>query len=138
MLTILPPALIGAAAELMTYPVVQRVRGLDLPRKRFAIDSFRGRVWLTVPAALMWTGFRSEPISKQDSSVSMIFMAGGWLALVFCQGFWLRRRMAETFTPHALSVGELRDRAFAIAEKAGVKLSQIFVYSIARWRLANA
>ena len=40
--------------------------------------------------------------------------------------------------PHALTTGELRDRAFAFAEKAGVKLKQVYVLPTRKARMANA
>src|SRR5204863_10188817 len=105
--------------------------------KRLAVDAFLGRLWLALPATLMWTGFRANP-TKENLPAGLIFMVTGVLLFFFIQVFWLRRRVAEDFTPHSLTVGELRDRAFVMAEKAGVKLNQIYVYPMARWRLANA
>jgi hypothetical protein len=37
-----------------------------------------------------------------------------------------------------MTTGALRDRAFELANKAGVKLSQIYVMPMAEWRFANA
>jgi Zn-dependent protease with chaperone function len=39
---------------------------------------------------------------------------------------------------NAVTTGELRDRAFAIAQKAGTKLNQLYVFPAERSRLANA
>jgi Zn-dependent protease with chaperone function len=50
------------------------------------------------------------------------------------------RKLAQVYgmDPHALSSGELRDRAFAIAKKAGAKLNQLYVLPTERLRMANA
>jgi len=50
------------------------------------------------------------------------------------------RKLAQVYgmDPHALSSGELRDRAVAIAQKAGVKLNQLYVFPTERLRMANA
>ena len=138
-LTILPPALILAVCEVMAYPVVQRVRGLDFPLSGIVVDAFIGRLWLTLPAALLWTGFQTMPLMKhRHTLVPMAFAIAGIFSLLAIQIFWLRKRTKETFTPHAVSVGALRDRAFTLAEKAGITLRQIYVFPMARWRLANA
>lgn len=42
------------------------------------------------------------------------------------------------FELHALTSGELRDRAFALAKVAGAKLNQLYVFPAARMRMANA
>jgi Zn-dependent protease with chaperone function len=50
------------------------------------------------------------------------------------------RKLAQVYgmDPHALSSGELRDSAFAIAKKAGAKLNQLYVLPTERLRMANA
>src|ERR1700756_5257713 len=40
--------------------------------------------------------------------------------------------------PHALTTGELRDRVFAIAKTAGVKITQIFILPSGKGQVANA
>ncbi|HTO90872.1 MAG TPA: M48 family metalloprotease [Candidatus Sulfotelmatobacter sp.] len=40
--------------------------------------------------------------------------------------------------PHAITQGELRDHLFALAERAGVRLSQLYVLPMKRTRMANA
>ncbi|MEO1403452.1 MAG: M48 family metalloprotease [Cyanobacteria bacterium J06635_1] len=41
-------------------------------------------------------------------------------------------------TPHAITTGELRDRIFALAKPAGVKLNQVYVLPMKRSRMLNA
>lgn len=48
------------------------------------------------------------------------------------------RRKASGLVPQAITRGPLRDRVFALAEHAGVKLSQLYVVPFRRFRLANA
>jgi Zn-dependent protease with chaperone function len=138
-LTVLPPALILAFCEVMTFPVVQRVQGLNLERRKLAVDAFLGRLWLALPAALMWMGFTSFPENgKPLPKAQLYFIGAGIISLITIQIFWLRRRIAQSFVPHAMTTGTLRDRAFEMAHKARVKLSQIYVIPMAEWRLANA
>ncbi len=49
-----------------------------------------------------------------------------------------RRQRNAGLTFHAVTSGELRDRVFAIAARAGVKLTQLYVVPLRRVRLANA
>src|SRR5690348_3679698 len=50
------------------------------------------------------------------------------------------RKMAQVYgmEPHAVTSGELRDRAFALAKKAGAKLNQLYLLPAERLRMANA
>lgn len=52
----------------------------------------------------------------------------------------VNRNIVRTFgiEMHALTSGELRDRAFALAKTAGAKLNQLYVFPAARLRMANA
>jgi hypothetical protein len=67
-LTLLPPALILAFCEVMTFPVVQRIQGLNLGRRKLAVDAFLGRLWLALPAALMWTDLIHYPRTESRLS----------------------------------------------------------------------
>src|SRR5205807_7183871 len=44
---------------------------------------------------------------------------------------------ARNSLPAPLPKGELRDRAFELAEKAGARIQQVYVLPAARWRLLN-
>jgi hypothetical protein len=49
-----------------------------------------------------------------------------------------RQRRATGITPHAVTRGELRDRVFALAGRAGVRMRQFYVVPLSRVRMANA
>lgn len=63
-----------------------------------------------------------------------------WIAAaVFGRQYAARRSaQAQGLIPHALTAGELRDRAFDLAAKLGVKLQQLYVVPTGKARLANA
>jgi Zn-dependent protease with chaperone function len=83
-----------------------------------------------------------------------MFLIGGLFALVYsarvavlCFGAWYFLTMfakkkltknAGIDRPNALTTGELRDRVFAIAAKAGVQLRQVYVLPTTKIRMANA
>ncbi|MDB6030080.1 MAG: peptidase Ste24p [Verrucomicrobiales bacterium] len=137
-LTILPPALTAAVCEVMTFPVLRQLRKLDLPWGQLKADAFFGRLWFSLPAALMWTGFRTASSGSRHATSILALVPAGLIVFLLFQVFWFRRRVANTFKPHSLTVGALRDRAFAMAERASVKLNQIYVYPMAKWQMANA
>ena len=124
---VIPPALITAGCTLMTLPVLQKLRELDVPRSQLIIDAFLGRLWLALPAVLVWTGFQAAHGNSDQRQLGAMLIPGGMLVMFLFMIIWLRRRVQNTFTPHALTVGDLRDRTFALAAKAGVKLNQILV-----------
>jgi Zn-dependent protease with chaperone function len=55
-------------------------------------------------------------------------------------GLMSQRALARAYglELHGLTTGELRDRAFALAEKAGAKLQQLYVLPTEHMRMANA
>jgi Zn-dependent protease with chaperone function len=137
-LTVLVPAVVLGTCDVMAYPVMKKVRAIDLPRKEVITDAFMSRLWLSLPAALMWAGLAAAPLSRADLPPSLLLSAVGMLTFMCMQFFWLRKRVKRVFNPQSLTVGPLRDQAFAMAEKAGIKLNQIYVFPTAKWRLANA
>jgi len=60
---------------------------------------------------------------------------GSVLLAALARARWAKRFGLE---PHAVSHGELRDRLFALAAKAGATLQQLYVVPTRRSRLANA
>jgi len=67
--------------------------------------------------------------------VGVLFITAGIVAGRFATKRFVRAYGLEL---HALTSGELRDRAFALAEKAGIKLNQLFVLPTGTIRMANA
>jgi len=138
-LTLLGPSLILAAIDVMSYPVIRQVRQLDVTQREHICDSIFGRIWLTLPVSCFLTGFHLLQLGRDSSLLpGMSFAAAGLISFLLLQFGWLRRKVKADFTPHAVTFGALRDRAFTLAETAGVKLSQIYVFPMSRWRLANA
>jgi len=138
-LTLLGPSLILAAIDVMSYPVVRRVRQLDITQREYTCDSIFGRIWLTLPVSCFSTGFQLLQLGRDRLLIAgMGFCVLGLLSFFLLQFGWLRRKLKAQFTPHAVTFGALRDRVFALAEIAGVKLTQIYVFPMSRWRLANA
>jgi len=139
LLTLLAPSLILSLLDSMSYDVTCVLRELDIPRWQHYIDSLFGRIWLTLPFALVGTGIALlNTLRKPGLIAAMLFILGGFFALILLQFGWLRRKVKLQFTPHSVSFGPLRDRAFALAQVAGVKLNQIYVFPMSRCRLANA
>src|SRR4051812_18473796 len=141
LMVVVPPAVTLALCEILAFPVAQRVRGLNFKFRDVAIDAFVNRLWLAVPLALIWTGAHDLPfvrarVNDWSAVAGPCYLAAGVLAYLPCsirQSRMLKR--GEAFQPHAMTTGTLRDRAFALAAKAGVELNQVYVYPMAKWKL---
>jgi Zn-dependent protease with chaperone function len=127
-----PPALVFLISHTLSRPVLAHVRELALSRRE-AVEEALGYLLVgLVPLALMILGWTA--ISSGIGAWSACF--GGAVAAGI-----LGRRLLVRSTgqlPHALTVGELRDRIFALAGKVRVKLQGVYILSASRRRLANA
>jgi Zn-dependent protease with chaperone function len=134
-MAVIAPALISIACDIIVFPAVQALRGLGVTRREQIVDAWFSRLWLTVGFTIFWTGFsviHFWPVLAPGYSL----LAALWLILL--PRIWVRLRGSELFVPFSLTHGPLRDRAFAMAEKAGVDLKQIYVYPLEKWKLGNA
>jgi Zn-dependent protease with chaperone function len=130
---LLPPVAVVVLCVALSHPVFTRVRGLELSRGRL--------VWQTLAAqlpllSLLLFGFAGVGalFAREPRRAVLWFAAAsaGWLI-----GLRLQTR-ATGQRPHALLEGDLRDRVFALAEKAGVKVKQVYVLLTGPGREANA
>jgi Zn-dependent protease with chaperone function len=84
------------------------------------------------------------PIPLVCLAVAAMFHSPRLAVLLFAGTFvtagLAQRRLARAYglELHGLTSGELRDRAFAIAQAAGAKLNQLYVLPTERIRMANA
>jgi Zn-dependent protease with chaperone function len=85
-----------------------------------------------VPTAFLVAGIM-ELFESPRFGVALL---AGWIFT----GRLTARKVADSHGAHlqALTCGEIRDRAFAIAKKAGAKLNQVYVLPSEKRRLANA
>lgn len=126
----MPPAIVYFIC--LAFSPVHLLRGTTRTQAEALNQSFWSVVRLVVPTALVIAA-----ILELDSAPRLavaLFMA--WIVT----SRWTARKVADShgMNLHALTSGDLRDRAFAIAKKAGAKLNQVYVIPTERTRLANA
>lgn len=126
-----PPALVYVFCMSLAGPV-HRLRGVERTRSEIVRQS----LWATWNTILPWAFLVGGMSLLTDSPRASILCFFGWAVAVV---FGRRGQMRATgLTPHALTTGALRDRAFALAEKARVKLVQVYVTPSQKMRMANA
>lgn len=111
---------------------IQRLRGTSITRRQALRRSFWAVARFVFPVVFISFGVM-ELFHSPRLGVVLV-------ALSFLTGRIATRRFVRAYgiEVHALSTGELRDRAFALAEKANAKLNQLYVLPAESMRLANA
>jgi Zn-dependent protease with chaperone function len=127
----LPPACIYLLCLALSAPM-QSMRGTHYSQKQILNRSFWAVARFALPLPLLAFGIMELFNSPRLGVLLLIaaFIAGRFTTRRFVRAYGLEL--------HALSSGELRDRAFALAEKAGTKLNQLFVLPAEGIRMANA
>ena len=128
-----PLGLLPALLSLIANQVALRLGTTEITRA----ETLRRGTWLVAaavaPAVFLALGAMSVVRAEWLAAVALFAVAAA-LALA-CLA---RNRKGLGLTPHSVTHGLLRDRLFALAERAGVKLQQLYVLPMRRMRLANA
>jgi Zn-dependent protease with chaperone function len=127
-----PAFLIYVVCLSLSYPLHRQLRETKWTRREFLTQQLITAGAQALP--LMFFIAAIESISKMPSAAASFFV----LALL---SWALLRSLQMHVTnayPHALTTGELRDRVFALAKKAGVKVTQIFILPTSKSQVANA
>lgn len=127
-----PPLPVLMLCNALSHPIYARVRGIEWTPLDLAWQAFLANAASLIPVYCLAVG-----------GFGLVFQpaAGvGWLVGAFVTRLVLAPMLAKAMdlTPHALTMGELRDRVFGLAELAGVKLQQLYVLPAGKGRLANA
>jgi Zn-dependent protease with chaperone function len=127
----LPLALTFLAAHTLTRPVVRHVQGPG-----FQEETLRDALGF-VCIALLPTSFVILAVvdEYEKTGLGWWWFAGWFLCLALGR---LVQRKGTALVPQALSMGDLRDRIFELAGRAGVPLQEVYVLPAARIRFANA
>ncbi|MGV8042612.1 MAG: M48 family metallopeptidase [Thermoanaerobaculaceae bacterium] len=130
---LVPPALVHIVCQGLTVPVLQRVRGMDLSPGELVAQTWWHLAAVIPPVILLVAAL--EALQHSAWRATVLYM-GGALAI---HALATRRRMrAWQLETHAVTTGELRDRVFALAARAGVRVQQLYVLPARKARLANA
>jgi Zn-dependent protease with chaperone function len=130
---VLPPLLVAAACGLYLYPVFAHARETEWT----PADVARQSAWSLAAniAPLLLVCAMAGAAADGEPRLAILSFAAAFAGReLFLRG-WLR---SLGLSLNALTLGELRDRVFALAQKAGVKVQQIYVLPAGKARLANA
>ncbi|MBD0314937.1 MAG: hypothetical protein ICV86_19485, partial [Microcoleus sp. T3-bin5] len=131
-LSFLPPAIAIVFCYALSHPVFAKVRGVDWTRGDLIRQAAFSQCSTFLPLMLLIDGITAL---GEDGRLGVACFAAAFVSRVLFAGLL---RDAQNMTPHALTVGELRDRIFDLAEKAGVKLQQVYLLPAGKGQLANA
>ena len=130
---VIPMAATSIVCRTLSYPVFAQVHGSQWTRGEIFRQAFWTQATLAVPLLCFVATIRL--MAGDNFRGVVFFVLLGFAALLF----GIRKIAAAAGrTPEWLSTGELRDRVFELAAKAGVKLKSLYVLSTAKSRLANA
>ena len=130
---VLPPLVVAIALSLLVHDVARRLRSSDVPWTNMLLQLSWFTVMLAGPALAL--GMIAGHIARGDVRGGLPWLLPAALALMLGSRGW---RRAIGFLPQAVTHGELRDAVFALAARARVALSQLYVVPMRRSRLANA
>ena len=126
--------LFGAVYALCVFlsSPIHALRGVTRTREEAMWQSLGSVGRLLIPFSLF--ALAIAELGRSPRTAILLFMA------MFVAARFGARKLARIYgmEPHALTSGELRDRAFALAKKAGAKLNQLYVLPTERLRMANA
>ncbi len=129
----LPPAAVGFLCAYLSFPVYTRVRGLEWTRSDMAGHALRRHV-------APWFGLLLVAAAVAALANVDLRRAVGWLAGFALVTFLLPRlgRVTARRVLQPLETGVVRDRVFELAQKAGVKVNQVYLWPTRHDRTANA
>jgi Zn-dependent protease with chaperone function len=128
-----PSALIWIACLVLSGPVQQKLRGIVWTSRELALQAIYSFSGSFLPIAL-WIGALLTFTSGSYRAAVILFLSA-FVFLIVARGKLARLLGMQ---PEALTSGDLRDVAFAIAARIGVQLQQIYIIPAGRGRMANA
>lgn len=129
----IPPATLWLLLYRISHPVQQKLRGLSWTKRELTLQAFYSVLAGLFPFAMFLTGLRV--IVTGGIRDALFWWLGAFLLRVVAAQGLLR---ANGMQPQALTTGDLRDRAFALAERLRVKLQQVYLISSGKGQMVNA
>ena len=129
----IPPALIWLLCCRISHPVQQQLRGLRWTKRELTLQAVYSILARLFPLAMFLTGLRV--IATDGFRTALLWWAAAFVLRIVAAQALLRH---TGMLPQALSSGDLRDRAFAMAERVGVKLQQVYLIPSGKGQIANA
>jgi Zn-dependent protease with chaperone function len=132
LIAMVPPWFVYLLCLFVSYEVFVRLRGQQSTRGKFLQERSLEVAAQFLP--LMFFVLALEFV-MQATKVFVLLMLAAYIARVLCNRARVKIGKAA---PEALTTGELRDRVFELAKRAGVKIQQVFVVDAGRAKTANA
>jgi Zn-dependent protease with chaperone function len=127
----IPPAIVYFTCLALSSPM-HNLRGTNFTQGEILNRAFWSVARLVVPMSLIVLGLTE---SSSNERIGLPLVIAGFASVWIINAKFLRAHGMEFY---ALTTSELRDRAFAIAEKAKTKLNQLYVFPMSAMRIANA
>lgn len=128
-----PPALVIVGCYALSHAVFQRVGQMEWSLGDLVQQAVWSQVRTFLPLILAVSGVITILDHRPQLGVALIAIAYV-IYLVATQALL----KAADMTMQAVTVGDLRDRIFALAKPAGVTLKQVYILPMKRGRMANA
>ncbi|HKW17163.1 MAG TPA: M48 family metalloprotease [Terriglobales bacterium] len=127
-----PAFLIYFACVSVSYRLHVELRGSKWTRREFLLQQLATVGAQVIP--LMFFLAALENITADATAAASFFLAAMLCAVALRN---LRMRVSQSY-PFTLTTGELRDRVFELARKAGVKINQVIILPTGKSQVANA
>lgn len=132
LLIVAPPALVFLIGNELSQPVLAHVREMARPRGEVRREALSYLLLAVVPFSCTLVGVGTV---RYDVTAGALWLLAGFVA-VFA-GRWVYARVTRLF-PHALTLGDLRERIYGMARQAGVRLQEVYILPASQRRMANA
>ena len=127
----LAPVVVYMICVVLSAPI-HRLRGIETATSEAIRRAFWGVARMFIPYVLLVLALSELAVAPR---IAVVLFA----AVFFAAAFTTRRLLqAYGMEFHAMTSGELRDRTFALAQKAGTKLRQLYLIPTEKMRMANA
>jgi Zn-dependent protease with chaperone function len=132
LVVIVPPWIVYLLCLFLSYKVFVQFRGSQWTRREFMLERSLdvGAIFLPLMFFCCALDFLTT-----NTKLLIVLMLAAFVSRVLCLRAKIR---VSRVAPEALTTGELRDRIFELAKRAGVKIKQVFVLSAGRMQIANA
>ena len=129
----IPPAIIWVICVTISQPVQQKLRGLTWTRKELALQATYALCSALLPLILTIRGIVAG--TRGDFRMLIVCIVAAFFVKLIAAGRLVKLLGMQS---QALTTGELRDTAFNVAQRLGVKLQQIYVIPAGKIQTANA
>lgn len=129
----IPPCLAWILCFGLSHPVQEKLRGLKWTERELILQGVYSVCAALIPLALFLTGLQT--LGASNFQKGMLWFVAAVFVRVVAAGA-LQKLMGTL--PQSLTTGDLRDHAFGMAQRLGVKLQQVYVIPAGKGQMANA